>query len=60
MLWDRLAVEREEVVLTGPRVWLGFRELGEVGGGRGGGVDLVAGNGVNLGQVGLVSLGLSP
>lgn len=47
------------MVLTGPGVCLVVGLSREAGGGRGGGVDLVAGNWVTLGQVGLVSLGLS-
>lgn len=59
MLWDRWAVEMEEVVLIGPGVWLVVGWSGEAGGDRRGGVGLVAGNWVDLAQIGLVSLGLS-
>lgn len=48
MVRDRLAFEMEEVVLTGPGVWLvvGLSRGAEEGGG--GRMDLVAGKWVNL------------
>lgn len=58
MLSERLAIEMEEVVLTGPGVWLVVGLSREGRAGRGGRAGLVADDGADLGQVGLVSLGL--